>query len=176
MKEKETAPVRAHKDMKEKCFALVRAHKELSLFIGLALLSLIFSQCGSSKKEPAAVGQEPPIEMATYIPAGHSLVPLEIANYQTLDSIFGPFGVVDLYVQDATANNFSRFVAKNVKLVRAPKNPSHFAALVPASEIPKIMRFAGPFFAVVQNPNTSGTQFEKEKVRSRSRIQYNLGE
>lgn len=164
--------------MKNTILALVLKHKELSIFIVLALMSACLTQCGSAEKKsdgPTPVAEKPE-EIATFIPKGQSLVPLEIANYQTLDSIFGPFGVVDLYVQDATATNFSRLVAKNIKLVRAPKNPSHFAALVPEKEIHRLMRYGGPFFAVVQNPNTTGTHFEKDKVRSRSRIHYNLGE
>lgn len=153
------------------------SHKELCVFIAIALVSLILTQCNSVDKPlETATNDEAPQALATYIPKGFSLVPLEIANYQTLDSIFGPFGVVDLYVQDATAKNFSRIVGKNIKLVRAPKNPSHFAALVPEKEIHRLMRFGGPFFAIVQNPNVTGTQFEKETVRQRSRIQFNIGE
>lgn len=155
----------------------IMTHKELCFFLALAFASLLLSQCShSGEKEPAVISEEVPVELATYIPKGFSLVPLEIANYQTLDSIFGPFGVVDLYVQDATAKNYSRIVGKNIKLVRAPKNPSHFAALVPEKEIQRLMRFGGPFFAIVQNPNMTGTEFEKEPVRKPSRLQFNLGE
>lgn len=152
------------------------SHKELCAFVAIALVSLILTQCNSKKPTETVANEETPQALATYIPKGFSLVPLEIANYQTLDSIFGPFGVVDLYVQDATAKNYSRMVGKNIKLVRAPKNPSHFAALVPEKEIQRLMRFSGPFFAIVQNPNVTGTQFEKETVLQRSRIQFNLGD
>lgn len=165
--------------MKQYLLIFVRTHKELSVFVLLALISFVVSQCSGQKKEPTLGEEQGPAdtnEITTFIPKGFSLVPLEIANYQTLDSIFGPFGVVDLYVQDVTARNFSRLVAKNVKLLRAPKNPSHFAALVPSTEIAKLMQFGGPFFAVIQNPKTTGTAFENEPLRTRSRIQYNLGE
>lgn len=164
--------------MKSQIINTILKHKELSAFILVLGLTVVFSKLTS--KTPAAVvpadNAQQASDVSTFIPHGHSLVPLEIANYETLDSIFGPFGVVDLYVQDPTAKNFSRFVAKHVKLIRAPKNPSHFAALVPSVEISKLMRFSGPFFAVVQNPKTTGTHFEKEKKALHSRIRYNLGE
>ncbi len=161
--------------MKTKVIQLIKTHKELSFFLVFALLSIVFTQCGTTKAVDLPKSEEPSA-LSTYIPKGYGLVPLEIANYQTLDSIFGPFGVVDLYVQDPSAKNFSRFIAKNIKLVRAPKNPSHFAALVLESEIPRLMSVAGPFFAVVQSSKASGTRFEKDKQRSRARIHYNLGE
>lgn len=152
-------------------------HKELCFFLAIAFASVLLSQCSKTPdKKEDVISEDIPVELATYIPKGFSLVPLEIANYQTLDSIFGPFGVVDLYVQDATAKNYSRIVGKNIKLVRAPKNPSHFAALVPENEIHRLMRFGGPFFAIVQNPNVTGTEFEKDTVRKPSRLQFNLGE
>lgn len=163
--------------MKTSLLHLLKNHKELAFFMAFALMSLCLSQCsGASKAAPVPINDDGPSALSTYIPKGYALVPLEIANYQTLDSIFGPFGVVDLYVQDVTSKNYSRFIAKNIKLIRAPKNPSHFAALVLESEIPRLMSVPGPFFAVVQNSKASGTQFEKGKQRSRTRIHYNLGD
>ena len=41
----------------------------------------------------------------TYIPKGHTLVPIEIANYKSLDSIIGKFGVVDLRFGKYTKND-----------------------------------------------------------------------
>lgn len=162
--------------MKQSLIVFAKTHKELCFFVLFVILSGLLSQCGNPSQAESSPMADEPSALSTLIPKGHALVPLEIANYQTLDSIFGSFGIVDLYVQDATAKNYSRFVAKNIKLVRAPKNPSHFAALVLEQEIPRLMSVPGPFFAVVQNSSASGTQFEKGKQRSRSRIHYNLGD
>ncbi len=162
--------------MTQKMLELFLKHKEFSILILVIGMSLALSALRSKEPEVVVSAPDSLEEVATQIPHGYSLVPLEIANYETLDSIFGSFGVVDLYVQDPTAKNYSRFVAKHVKLMRAPKNPSHFAALVPSSEISQLMKFSGPFFAVVQNPKTTGTHFEKDRKRSVSRIHYNLGE
>jgi hypothetical protein len=165
--------------MKTQILAFIVKHKELSLFVVIALVTYTFTSCKATPTQRPTIGEQRTDDMATFIPAGHSLVPIEIANYQTLDSIFGSFGVVDLYVQDTSASNYSRLVAQFVKIVRAPKNPSHFAALVPHQEIKKLMKYTGPFFVVIQNSKISGTAFENEtleKKKIKSRIQYNIGE
>lgn len=163
--------------MNAKIIETILKHKELSVFILVLGLTVVFSKLKSQEPNvPARADNMSDSDVSTLIPFGYMLVPLEIANYETLDSIFGSFGVVDLYVQDPTAKNFSRFVAKHVKLIRSPKNPSHFAALVPSAEAPKLVRFREPFFAIVQNPKTTGTYFENEKKVLHSRIRYNLGE
>ena len=41
---------------------------------------------------------EAPEAASTFIPKGFVLVPIEVANYESLDSILGKHGVVDLYV------------------------------------------------------------------------------
>ena len=114
--------------MKTALFLFIKQHQELCFSVLMATVTSAFTSCSSSPTPVAAAEAD---DVATFIPAGHSLVPIEIANYQTLDSLFGPFGVVDLYVQDPTADKHSRAVAKFVKVVRAPRNQSHFAALVP---------------------------------------------
>ncbi|MCB9072006.1 MAG: hypothetical protein H6623_00160 [Bdellovibrionaceae bacterium] len=164
--------------MKETILQYIRNHKELAFFIAVVLVTYLFTYC-SPDKHPQPTTPQESLEVATFIPDGFSLVPIEIANYQTLDSIFGSFGVVDLYVQDPLSPNYSRLVAKFVKVVRAPKNPSHFAALIPHTEINKLMRYAGPFFVVIQNSKSSGTHFENaplQKQRISSRIQFNTGD
>jgi hypothetical protein len=62
-------------------------------------------------------------------------------------------------------------VARRLKILRAPLNPSHFAVLAPENQAPEIVRHEGPFFAVIQNPKESGTRIVKEKPR-RSRISF----
>lgn len=115
----------------------------------------------SPTQESTQRGIEDPETASTFIPAGFVLVPIEIENYEALDSILGKFGVVDLFKPATTPGGRPVRVASRVKILRAPLNPSHFAVLAPEAESADLVSHAGSFTVVVQNPNQVGTQFEK---------------
>ena len=98
----------------------------------------------------------------TYIPQGFVLVPIEVANFDSLDSILGKYGIVDLYSSSSTLDSGHesrpKKVADHVKILRAPLNPSHFAVLVSEAQSPDLVRYAGAFTVVVQNPRNIANQ------------------
>ncbi|MCM2281910.1 MAG: hypothetical protein NDI61_08705 [Bdellovibrionaceae bacterium] len=98
----------------------------------------------------------------TYIPSGFVLVPIEVVNYEALDSVLGRYGIVDLFAADTENARKSRLIASRIRILRAPRNPSHFAVLAPSHEAPALVRQEGGFFVVVQNPQGKGTRFESE--------------
>ncbi len=106
----------------------------------------------------------------TYIPPGFVLVPVELQNADALDSLIGGFGVVDLFQSGLESESKPRKVAAQVKILRAPLNPRHFAVLVPENEAPPLVKSSLPFFVVLQNPDSKNTTFPKKKQVS-SRIQ-----
>jgi hypothetical protein len=112
----------------------------------------------SQEREPAKPEAESPESAATFIPEGFVLVPIEVANYESLDSILGNFGVVDLYSGGLDPGQRPIKVASRVKILRAPLNPNHFAVLAPEAESQRLLGFSGPLTVVVQNPNSSGTR------------------
>lgn len=153
---------------------ILKKYKEGFGFTAFFLIILVFYAC--KKETRNDLSSSAPIESSEgidlLIPAGQSLVPIEVANYETLDSLLGSFGVVDLFFVDAMKPETGKKIASMVKILRAPKNPSHFAVLVPAAQAQKILQFKGPFVVSVQNPkHQTGTQFEKRAVRQ-SRIVY----
>ncbi len=121
---------------------------------------------------PSAIQAESPETASTFIPAGFVLVPIEVANYESLDSILGKFGVVDLFKAPIDGRGRPIKVAERVKILRAPLNPSHFAVLVPDSESSRLVSESGAFTVVVQNPNRDGMRFVNDLPRaSRTRRQ-----
>ena len=85
----------------------------------------------------------------TFIPSGFVLVPIEVQNLASLDSIVGQFGVVDLYTE-----NDKNPLASGLKLIRSPRDPSQFAVMVPEASSKEIVRYSNkPFMVIVQNPN-----------------------
>ncbi len=152
-----------------------KQHKERILFSAFFLVVVALYSCvhSPSKKEvPARV--ESPDGVDILIPEGQSLVPIEVTNYETLDSLLGSYGVVDLFFVDPTKPETGKKIASMVKILRAPKNPSHFAVLVPARLAQHILQYQGPFTVSVQNPKfQTGTLFENRKIPLRkSRIVY----
>lgn len=148
-------------------------HRDMSIFLLLCLIALVgqlFS--GQTHKEVLPDKQETTYD--TYIPEGFSLVPIEVANIESLDALLGPYGVVDLFTAVTPQNPKSEKIASKMKIVRAPKNPQFFAVLVPFKDVDKIMSVSGPFIVSVLNPKSQGGGVERAKQRRSSRIGYNL--
>lgn len=140
-----------------------RSHPNLALLAGI-LLSLILAWL-SQPSPGAAVADAEPESIDTYIPAGFVLVPISVYNSESVDSIFGNHGVVDLYPVKENGNAVKWPLARGVKMLRAPKNPSQFGVLVPARAAPVVMSHGGAFQVIIHNPKQRGTVFEKP-VRS----------
>jgi len=124
---------------------------------------------------PAGTPQSGPSpSVDTHIPRGYVLIPIEVQNFESLDAIFGRFGRVDLYrVDDNGASH--RPVAVNVRLLRAPQNPSRFAVLVPESESRLILSHGGSYVVVVKPAATGGTEFVKSQTTPHRKILYGGG-
>jgi hypothetical protein len=90
----------------------------------------------------------------TFIPAGYTLVPIEIQNQESLDSVFGSHGIVDLYTSDQKGR--PQKIADRIKMLRSPKNPQVFAVLVEESKAGNIAGIPGPLFVTVSSRKPSG--------------------
>lgn len=121
------------------------------------VLTLFIGKISSQATEGKQKSSEP---FDTYIPYGFVLVPIEVQNYEALDSVLGNYGVVDLYKSTGGDGRPGQKVARAVKILRAPLNPNHFAILVEENLAPEIAKSFDPFFVVIQNPKTNGTQIE----------------
>lgn len=140
---------------------------------GIALIPILASwwlqapQADASSKSASRAA-----DMDTYIPKGFVLVPIEVLNYEALDSILGKFGVVDLYQSGGSEKVQQRLVARHVRILRAPQNPSHFAILVQESEVSEILKFGGTFTVTIRSPETGGTEIVKGQNKTRRSIVY----
>lgn len=144
------------KELLEKLLPQQRQQLWIALAVCLAagFVAFVWDERAMSQTEkPEAESVE---SAATYIPAGHVLVPINVANADSLDSILGKFGVVDLYAPQDDPRAKPRKLAEHIKILRAPLNPNHFAVLVPDSESQKIVAFSGAVTVVVQNPSAAG--------------------
>lgn len=139
-------------------------------FVALGALCLISSL--QSPTAPTIVEEKAASSVDTFIPAGLVLVPIEISNAESLASLVGEMGgVVDLYLASNDQRKGGLKVAAKVKLVRAPLNPQQYAVLIREDEGPRLMSYAGPFIAVIQNPDAKGTKLSQTGKKS-IRIEY----
>ncbi len=137
----------------------------ISLCLAAGVVALIWDQRANAVLETRKPEPQTVEEAATYIPEGYVLVPIEVTNFDSLDSILGAFGVVDLYAAPIDSRERSVKIADDVKILRAPLNPNHFAVLVPENESQKIVAVSGEVTVVVQNPKKSGSKLVKADER-----------
>lgn len=127
------------------------------LILGAVTALIQFRGKSDGKEKPSV-----PLSIDTFIPEGESLVPIQVSNYESLDQVIGQYGVVDLLTTPLSPDEKSKRVAYAIKLVRSPKSPRHFSALVPAEKAPQLAGHNGEFMVVVRNPKLVGTKFVKE--------------
>lgn len=138
-------------------FSFLESKKALVACIVLAgALTLLV---GNGKKNEDKVRIDRSVD--TFIPAGFVLVPIEVQNFESLDSILGPHGVVDLFLPSQAGSGKGSRVANRVRIMRAPLNPSQFAVLVREDQSEQLVRSEAPFFVVVQNSKQPGTGIVK---------------
>jgi len=140
----------------------------LASFLTLGALALLLNP----RKEEVVVAETgapagPSVD--TFIPSGYVLVPIELVNGESLNSLVGDMGgVVDLYLSSNEDKRKSVKVGSKLKLLRAPLNPQQYAVLVKDSESSLLLSYSGPYLAVVQNPDAKVqgvTQGGKASVR-----------
>ncbi len=108
----------------------------------------------------------------TFIPKGFVLIPIEIANADSLNSIINGTGVVDLYAAPGGQGKKGILVGRRLKLIQAPLNNEKLAVMVKESESATILSFNGPFFAVIQNPAAVGQEVRTPEIHNKIQINY----
>ncbi len=121
------------------------------LVISFALFLIIYLTLNKKTSEKTTTPPSP-FYADTIIPKGFVLVPIEIANIQALSGLIDEFGVIDLYGGESQEKSVQ--LASHVKILKAPLNPSQYAVMVTEELSQEIMRFKGPYWAVVQNRHT----------------------
>ncbi len=126
-------------------------NRNLAFALAAIVMISILNHCGASSQETeVAPSIEPVLEADTLIPDGFSLVPLELSNFESLNSVMGAFAIVDLYSAKSALEPKGKKLVSGVRLIRAPLNPEKLAALVPEEMTLALMDSQGPLFAAIQ--------------------------
>ena len=157
--------------MNIKKISLTKNNTLLIAFICLGIIAYLFGNNAEADLPPGQPSEAIP-SVDTFIPKGFVLVPIEVSNAESLTSLVGEVGgVVDLYLPSNENQKGGLKIGAKLKLLRAPLNPQQYAVLVKENESSKLLSFAGPFIAVVQNPDETGTQITQSPKRS-FKIEY----
>lgn len=157
--------------MNKKIIDFLRSNHLIVAFFALGALSLVLSH----KEQPAempTITEKNITSPDTFIPRGYVLIPLELTNAESLNSLVGDIGgVVDLYLANTEHQKGGLKVGSKLRLLRAPLNPQQYAVLVKENDSPRLLSHAGPFIAVVQNPDEKGNHVSSAGP-SKLRIEY----
>ncbi|PWU16303.1 MAG: hypothetical protein C5B49_10660 [Bdellovibrio sp.] len=155
-------------------FSQIYAHQRDRIFfvflLGASVLALLTPWNSFQSSPPTAEAFEPD----TMIPLGFVLVPIELENQQSLESMIGSHAVVNLYKGYQIGGQKGVLIGRHLRLLRAPLNPQQFAVLVPESEVPSFVAPGAKFYAVVQNRSSQDTT---EVMQSKKKsVEYFQGE
>lgn len=134
-----------------KKFAPKKLDKTLiAAFVALGLIAIVMELTSLKSEAPQEQTSEP-LQVDTMIPAGFLLIPIQLANGESLASLSGAYALVDLFsVSEKGKKGFK--VASSVKLLKAPLNPEQFAVLMREEDSAQLVKMEGPFFAALKNP------------------------
>lgn len=141
--------------------------KEMIVWAVFLSVGLFAALHAASSSRPPAGTTEAADSLETFIPKGHLLIPIEVANSERLEGVLGQNGIVDLYQPSENPGGRAKLVGKRLRLLRAPMNPQAFAVLLRDSEVDRFLATQGPYIASIRPMKESA----HEVARSGSSVQ-----
>lgn len=161
-------------DIKSRLKISLQQHKYFVFMFVFFVFVYIYTTLGERGEKP----QEKLLTVDTLIPNGYALVPIELENITAIASLIEGYGVVDIYLGKNNSRNSKKLFQK-VKILRAPNNPNAYSLLLPDHLSSELLKYDGPFFAVIQNKNEASDNpavHEQAAARKKTvKIEYNGG-
>lgn len=160
-------------DIKSRFKISLQQHK----YFVFMFVFFVFVYVYTTLDERGARPQEKLLTVDTLIPNGYALVPIELENISAIASLIEGYGVVDIYLGKNDSRNGKKIFQK-VKILRAPNNPSAYSLLLPDHLSSELLKYDGPFFAVIQNKTeATDNPAVREQVQTKQsvKIEYNGG-
>ncbi|NQZ01207.1 MAG: hypothetical protein HRT45_11130 [Bdellovibrionales bacterium] len=135
----------------------------ISVFLVLLVLGVYLDFFGNEKSAEKAAEQ---LSLNGLIPKGHELLVLDLKNADSLSILIDEFAVVTLYT-----DNLSKPLVTGLKVIRAPKNPQEFVAIVPKHAVARFVPQNQNLTAVVEiDDQETGTVFVRQKAKTKRAI------
>lgn len=161
-------------DIKSRLKISLQQHK----YFVFMFVFFVFVYISTTLDERGEKPQEKLLTVDTLIPNGYALVPIELENITAIASLIEGYGVVDIYL-GKNSSRHSKKLFQKVKILRAPNNPNAYSLLLPDHLSSELLKYDGPFFAVIQNKNeASDNPAVREQAAASKKsvkIEYNGG-
>lgn len=161
-------------DVKSRLKISLQQHKYFVFMFVFFVFVYIYTTLDERGEKP----QEKLLTVDTLIPNGYALVPIELENITAIASLIEGYGVVDIYLGKNNSRHAKKLFQK-VKILRAPNNPNAYSLLLPDHLSSELLKYDGPFFAVIQNKNeASDNPAVREQAAASKKsvkIEYNGG-
>jgi hypothetical protein len=143
-----------------------------SLFAFLLLGAIAYFSSSEAKTEKIEAQSIPQESIDTFIPQGYTLVPVKVANYEAVSGLISSIGgVVDLYLAQTETQKGGLKVGSKLKIYRSQDTPDLYSVLIPSDQSSDILKYEGPFIAVIHNPKSRGAEITRHN-KSGIQIHY----
>ena len=131
---------------------------------------VIFTLVDRSPKEEDPLIKETSINLSVMIPDGYVLFSFEAENYEQISPLLEPFNMVKVYSVLS-----GDMIAQNIKVLRAPKDPSQLSFLVPVNIANYFARFGLEYRIVIQKYDSLKKPQLIESIKKRPNISVTFG-
>lgn len=141
--------------------------------LSLALITLIVFNLFFKPKVKLIEAPELATEAATFIPEGHSLIPIKLVNQRSLSSMIENFGWIDLYSVKPASTGFKKGpkIVKKIRILRAPLDPTQFGIIVPDDFVDHILDWGPSYFGTINKNKFYTSELVIAKKRKK-RVMY----
>lgn len=120
------------------------------LISGVTLLICALSNSSATTGSSPTGPQSESTDITAQIPDGMLVVPIQAANYSTLDPLLDRHAWADIYLPSLDGSRGLR-IAESVPLIRAPQNRQHLAALIPEGEPSPLLSISDPVIVILRS-------------------------
>ncbi|MCX7978359.1 MAG: hypothetical protein N2578_05090 [Bdellovibrionaceae bacterium] len=130
----------------------------------------IFADLSSKSGAETLPRQDKKVSVANLIPPGYTLMPIPLLNAEELGSMLDGYGKVSLF--SIPDEGPKRLVARSLKIIRSPINPSVFGVLVRQNDTEILLKFPGPYYAVLESLSEENARVEKAPSKNPVQVSY----
>lgn len=120
------------------------------LISGVTLLICALSNSSATTGSSPVAPQSESIDITAQIPAGLLVVPIQAANYSTLDPLLNQHSWADIYLPSLDGSRGLR-IAESIPVIRTSQNRQHLAALIPEGEPSPLLSISDPVIVILRS-------------------------
>jgi hypothetical protein len=141
----------------------------LALLSSLIVVIVFYFTEGTNSDSPTSTNDSM-INLNVMIPDGYVLFSFQADNYEQISPFLEPYSMVKVY-----SINTGEMIAQNIKVLRAPKDPSQLSFLVPVNIANYFAHFGLEYRIVLQKYDSSKRPQIVNKTKQKQRVSITFG-